>query len=110
MVFWEAGQFNTLEGQAVTVNTEVVSCPATVELGRPVTAALPPTTDDAPEAPMIEDAPEAPTAFPVEAGTAEDTETPGPHATPDLESLTLDSNRAKVVPGAARPEARSTQR
>ena len=84
----------TVEGQAVTVKTEVLGCP-------PVTAAPPA---------LVEAAPDTPIAFPVDAGTADDTETPGPHATPDLESLTLDSNRAKVVPGAARSESRSTQR
>ena len=84
----------TVEGQAMTVNTEVLSCP-------PVTAAPPA---------LVEAAPDAPIAFPVEAGTADETETPAPHATPDLVSTTLDSNRAKVVPGAARSEARSTQR
>lgn len=90
VVMLEAGQFRTVEGQAVMVNTEVVSCPPTVELAAPVTTAL-----------------EAPT---VEAGRPDDTETPAAHATPALESTTEDSNRANVVPGAARPEARSTQR
>jgi hypothetical protein len=90
VVMSEAGQSRTVEGQAVTVNTEVVSCPPTVELAAPVTTAL-----------------EAPT---VEAGRPDETETPAAHATPALESTTEDSKRANVVPGAARPEARSTQR
>lgn len=94
VILSEAGQFRTVEGQAVTVKTEVVSCPPTVELAAPVTTALP----TALEAPLVE------------AGKPEDTETPAAHATPALESRTEDSNRAKVVPGAARPEARSTQR
>jgi hypothetical protein len=86
VVFSEAGQSRTVEGQAVTVKTEVLSCP-------PVTAAPPA---------LVEAAPDAPMAFPVvETGTAEETETPAPHATPDLSSTALDSNRAKVTPGSA---------